>query len=246
VARFIAAITGSRKTSIGDVPTLIACVRNALAGLGTIGQPEALAEPPAPVRRRKARKAAVAVAPEEATATPRRRRGRPRSVEAPAEDRARRPKPAATAPVAPRLMRRAEVAPAEPTFLEVRSPLQTILRGVVRWFDQRTRQGLLRLPGFSDDVAIEAAMLEKSGISRLYKGQEIDATVAGENGSAQLVALALPGRVAEPGGGLFKTGSARRNAKPVVVEMKRDSMRRAAARVEAEHVLGKNGRGNSD
>jgi hypothetical protein len=160
VARFIAAITASRKTSLDDVPALIASVRGALAGLATLGQKEAPAAVAAPVRRRKARKVAVAaVVTEDVTAAPRRRRGRPRLSEAPVEDRARRPEPVAAAPVAPKLMRRAEVAPVEPTILDIRPSATTILRGVVRWFDQRTRQGLLRLPGFSDDVAIEAAML---------------------------------------------------------------------------------------
>jgi len=147
-------------------------------------------------------------------------------------------------------MRRAEVTPAEPAgiqapILQARAPQNTVLRGVVRWFDLKTRQGTLRLPGFAEDIAIETGALESAGISRLYKGQEVEATVAGENGSARLLSLALPGRVAEPPKGLFATGPVRRHAKPVVVEMKRDAMRRAAALVEAELVLGSNGRSRS-
>jgi hypothetical protein len=111
----------------------------------------------------------------------------------------------------------------------------------VRWFDLQTRQGAVRLPGFGNEVAIDGAAVARAGISRLYKGQEIEATVSEEDGNVRLVSLALPGRAKAAGGGLFKTGSGRRNAKPVVVEMKRDSMRRAAARIEAEQILG-NGR----
>src|SRR5882724_7050395 len=109
VARFIAAITASRKTSIDDVPALIASVRGALAGLATLGQQEIPAKLAAPIRRRKVRKAAAvaAAAPKDIAAAPRRPRGRPRLTEVPTEDRARRPEPAAAAPVAPRLMRRA-------------------------------------------------------------------------------------------------------------------------------------------
>jgi hypothetical protein len=136
------------------------------------------------------------------------------------------------------------VAPAETlTVLEPRPPEQSTLRGIVHWFDQRTRQGTLRLPGLSGDVAIDGAVLEKAGISRLYKGQEIEATVSGENGATRLLAVKLPSRLEEPVHGLFKSGGARRHAKPVVVEMKRDGLRRAAARVEAEHVLGSPSRG---
>jgi cold shock CspA family protein len=138
----------------------------------------------------------------------------------------------------PQLMRRADVAPvAESSPLEPR-PQTGTLRGVVRWFDLNTRQGTLRLPGFGDEVTIDGAALERAGISRLYKGQEIEATVADEGGSVRLVSLSLPGRVDAPAHGLFRAGSARRNAKPVIVEMKRDAMRRTAARIEAEQILG--------
>jgi hypothetical protein len=48
--------------------------------------------------------------------------------------------------------------------------------------------------------------------------------------------LALPGAVSGSplGGGVVKG----RQARPVVVELKREALRRAAARAEAEHVLG--------
>jgi cold shock CspA family protein len=239
IAHFIATIVAARLTPIGEIQQMIASLSETVEKLRNGKSEAAPAAAPAPRRR----KAAVAI---DASA-PKRGRGRPRKSAPPVEERVRRPEPVMVAPVAPRLMRRAEVAPAEPfggqaTILQNSGPQKTVLRGVVRWFDLRTRQGALRLPGFAEDITIEASTLESAGISRLYKGQEVEATVSGENGSARLLSVALPGRAADPAKGLFATGSARRHSKPVVVEMKHDAMRRAAARVEAEHVLGSNGR----
>ena len=152
---------------------------------------------------------------------------------------ARNPPPPEPAPppAVPRLMRRAEVTHAEPAIPELlQSPHEGRRRGVVRWFDARTGRGMLRIPGFAEDVALDPDMLQRAGLSRLYKGQEIEALVTGENGHSHLVSVALPGQPAAKGG--LKVGGMRRHAKPVVVEMKRDALRRAAARVEAEHVLG--------
>jgi hypothetical protein len=228
IAHFIAKILAARPTTSEEVPDLVISIRDTLAALSSGEIPSAptndvmASRPtgPAPsVPRRKRRNiAAVKAMPE---------------VSEVAEP---------VIPAVPQLMRRADVAPApQPLPFDMSPPQNGTLRGVVRWFDLTTRQGTLRLPGFGDEVTIDAATLERAGISRLYKGQEIEATVVGSNGSVQLVSLALPGRVA-PEHGLFKTGAARRNAKPVVVEMKRDSMRRTAARIEAEQILG-NGRG---
>lgn len=149
------------------------------------------------------------------------------------------PEPAPPPAAAPRLMRRAEVARPVVTAVAADPSQPSRLRGIVRWFDPRTRHGAIRAPGF-DDLAIVAQVMEASSIARLYKGQEVEATVIGSGSGARLIALALPAAATAPakGGG---TGSARRHAKPVVVEMKRDAMRRAGARIEAEHVLG-NGR----
>jgi cold shock CspA family protein len=112
------------------------------------------------------------------------------------------------------------------------------VRGVVRWFDPRSGKGMLQLPGMGD-VGFEAHLLATSGISRLFKGQEIEATLADGGAPPRLQRLALPGAsTASPLGssGVVKT----RHAKPVVVELKREALRRAAARAEAEHVLGSN------
>jgi cold shock CspA family protein len=116
------------------------------------------------------------------------------------------------------------------------APPRSTLRGIVKWFDARERKGALRLPGFGGDVAIDAQLLAESGIQRLYKGQEIEATVNGTAEAPRLVKLALPGGAQPllPRGGVVRG----RHAKPVVVELKREGLRRVAARAEAEQVLG--------
>jgi hypothetical protein len=212
IAHFIAKILAVRPMPSDEIPYLVASVRDTIealqAGTARVALPEA---------------------PQPTVAEPRQRR------------RARHPPSAAEppppAPIMPQLMRRAEVAPASAPF-EPRPMKNGTLRGIVRWFDFNTRQGTVRLPGFGDELAIDSATLERAGISRLYRGQEIEATVAADNDGVRLVELALPGRAQPDAHGVFKAGAARRNAKPVVVELKRDAMRRAASRIEAEHILG--------
>jgi hypothetical protein len=224
ISHFIAKILAARQTTSEEIPYLITTIRNTVQALRSGIAPFGSVEPQPP---------AVATLPE-------RRARRPRAATAPVARVARRSEPVpAPAPAVPQLMRRAEVAPAvEPVAFEMRAAKAGTLRGIVRWFDFSTRQGTLRLPGFGDEVAIDAAALERAGISRLYKGQEIEATVTTENDRVRLVELALPGRAAPGAHGIFKAGTARRNAKPVIVELKRDAMRRTASRIEAEHVLG--------
>jgi hypothetical protein len=227
IAHFIAKILAARPTSTEEIPGLVASIRDTVgmlrAGLGD-AMPRETAEsvPAKPV----------------ATSPPRRPRRRIAAAPA-APEITRRGDPEPVIQILPRLMRRSEVAPApEPAVFEVRPVKDGTLRGVVRWFDLHSRQGSLRLPGFGEEVTIDGALLDRAGLSRLYKGQEIEATVSGDNGSVHLVSLALPGRAEPAANGLFKAGAARRNAKPVVVELKRDAMRRTAARIEAEHLLG--------
>jgi cold shock CspA family protein len=113
------------------------------------------------------------------------------------------------------------------------------LRGVVKWFDPRAGKGALRLPGFSGDVLFDARILAESGIARLFKGQEVEATISGGNGRPpQVQRIALPGSAAATPVGAGVVHS--RRAKPVLVELKREALRRAAARAEAEHLLGPN------
>lgn len=232
IAHFVAKILAARQTTSEEIPHLITCVRDTIHALhGEIVRPVLPA----------VQQAAVAEPRE------RRRTRRPKDAVAPMVrvTRHSEPPPAPT-PAVPQLMRRAEVTPvAEPAAVATWVVKGGTLRGIVRWFDVSARQGALRLPGFGDEVAIDAAALERAGISRLYKGQEIEATVTTENERVRLVELALPGR-AEPGAhGIFKSGTTRRNAKPVIVELKRDAMRRTASRIEAEHVLGSSGRHDS-
>ena len=227
IAHFVAKILAARQTKNEDIPQLVASVRDTIDALRAASTEPGIDRSPA---RQMPQPAAAA------PSAPRRRRT---VVIKPTERRARRPEPEPIAPAVPRLMRRAEVAPApEPPPFEMRSPQTGTLRGVVRWFDLNTRQGTLRLPGFGDEVVIDGAVLERAGIPRLYKGQEIEARVADDGGGVRLVSLALPGRVESNAHGVFKAGAPRRNAKPVVVELKRDAMRRTAARIEAEHILG--------
>lgn len=226
IAHFTAKILAARPTSREEIPDLVAIIRDTLMTLRA-----------RPVGTRPRETAEVVSAQPVAARVPRRRRQK--LAASPARPTAPRDEPEPVIQIVPQLMRRAEVAPAaEPTPFEVRPAKDATLRGVVRRFDPHIRQGLLRLPGFGEEVAIDGALLDRAGISRLYKGQEIEATVSDASGSLQLVALALPGRAEAAANGLFKAGGPRRNARPVVVELKRDSMRRAAARIEAEQILG--------
>ena len=224
IAHFIAKILAARQTPSDEIPYLVASVRDTIEALQEGTARALLAEAPQP---------------QITEAQERRLTRRPRVAAEPATRATRRSERPPALPVVPQLMRRAEVAPA-PTAVPVETwPMKNgTLRGIVRWFDLNTRHGTLRLPGFGDELAIDAATLKRAGISRLYKGQEIEATVSADNDGVRLIALALPGR-AEPGAhGVFKAGTVRRHARPVVVELKRDAMRRTASRIEAEHVLG--------
>jgi cold shock CspA family protein len=134
-------------------------------------------------------------------------------------------------------VRRAEVAPAPQAAVvaPLAAPPSGTVRGIVRWFDPKSGKGALRLPGYGD-VGFEGQLLAESGITRLFKGQEVEASLSETGGTPQVKRLALPGAVtAAPLGGGVVRG---RHARPVVVELKREALRRAAARAEAELVLG--------
>jgi cold shock CspA family protein len=138
---------------------------------------------------------------------------------------------------APTLVRRAELAaqaPAEPAALLAPMPAGAI-RGVVQWFDSRAGHGALRLPGFSRDVSVDAATLASFGVARLFKGQEIEATLEGAGEHTRLASLRLVNAApATPvSGGTVHD----RHAKMVVVELKNQPQRRNAARAEAELLL---------
>jgi cold shock CspA family protein len=219
-ARLIATLLAHRPTAADEVPGLIRTVHGALARLGQ----EEIPEPAPPVVMRVQR-----IAPA-APRRPRVKRAAPEAFE---------PVEPAAPPPAPKLVRRAEVAAAPQTPPSLAPTNGSTVRGIVKWFDPRTGKGALRLPGFSGDVALDARLLTESGITRLFKGQEVEAMLAEGTGAPQLQHLALPGTVAASplgGGGMVRS----RRAKPVLVELKRESLRRAAARAEAEHLLGPN------
>jgi len=259
IARFIAKILAHRATPISEIPQVVEAVQRGLEML----QAPAAASVPAAVDESyfgetytvdafdNTSPAEIAAEAAEAL-TPKRRRGRPRKEILPFAPAA---EPARAAPVlAPRLMRRAEVAASEggwrsaadttaaaPADNVLRAP-KAALRGVVKWFDARTKSGALRLPGYGDEIAVDADALDRAGIPRLFKGQEIEASIAEDGqGRARLITLSLPGRPETetllPHSSA--PGSARRHAKPVVIELKRDALRRIAARVEAEQILGR-------
>ena len=110
-----------------------------------------------------------------------------------------------------------------------------MVRGVVQWFDTRTARGTLRLQGVSSDLPVDGDMLTAAGLTRLFKGQEIEATLEDGDDTPKIAALRLlnlsPNSPAM--GGTVRD----RHAKQVVVELKREALSRAAARAEAELLL---------
>lgn len=217
-AYLIAKLLGRRQTSPAEIPDLIRTVHYALSHLGAPEESEEQEQE------------------ETAAPAPRPPRRQPRA--APSEPVAVA-EPVPTPPPQPRLLRRAEVisvAPlAEATPPSLLPPRSGTVRGVVQWFDARTGHGTLRLPGCSSDVPVTAEMLNAWGITRLYKGQEVTATLSGTGDAIRLVGLTLPGTAAPV---LASAGTVRdRHAKTVVVELKREALRRGAARAEAEFLL---------
>jgi cold shock CspA family protein len=209
--RLIAKLLAHRATPVDEVAGLIRDVHGAVTRLQ---EPAARSEKPSPPA---------------ATPRPPRRRDAAQPAVTPAEP----PSPVAPAP-ASKLVRRAQMPAATPTPPLSPATASGRIRGIVKWFDPRAGKGALRLPGFAGDIALDAGLLAQSGIGRLFKGQEVDATFAKAAGAPQLERLALPGAAAGPVAGFVRS----RRAKPVIVELKREAMRRVAARTEAEHLLG--------
>jgi hypothetical protein len=219
-AHLIAKLLANRRTSLDEIPGLIESVQRALANLGTTAKEISIVSAPALKERRTHGKRAVTL-PKSPSKSP--------AIAAPPE-----PAPKALPSM---LVRRAaviSVAPATQSATFAPAP-SNALRGVVQWFDSRTGQGTLRLAGLSRDVPVDAAMLAAFGIPRLFKGQEIGATLDGAVETPKVVALHLanaPATSAASGGMVLD-----RHAKPVVVELKREAQRRSAARAEAELLL---------
>ena len=226
-ARMIAKLLVERPTPHQEIPQLIDAVHRTLAKLE--GRDEATAtSAPAEVAMPTATSGGAQDAP-----TPKRRGRKPRTTTptavVPSEDRP-------PSPPAPTLLRRAEVqAPVEVAPLQPPPARDRMTRGVVRWFDPQSRRGALRLQGVSGDLPFEPTTLEKANISRLFKGQEVEAELGGPPDAPTLIGFRLlaAGQAAHVNPGLVRA----RQQKPVMVELKREALRRAAARDAAEALL---------
>lgn len=239
VASMVARILGGRVLPASEVPALIDTVRSTVARI--------LNPPPALPEIREAEAAPLAPRARRGRGRPRgstgRKPGRPRKVALPP------PVEAPSPPPAPRLVRRAEAvvvatAPAEPAVLE--APPSTAVRGVVRWFDPARQTGGLRLTGVPEDVPVEPAVFAAAGVTRLFKGQEVEAELSRTDGRVRVTALRIPGgptRAQSTSGPIAALGG--RRPRVVIVEKKRDALKRVAARSEAEHLLGANGQTKS-
>ncbi len=217
-ARLVAKLLAARHTPLDEVPHLIENVQRALSNLES-AEPSAAAAAPLVQRR-----------PHHAKAKSRPPKRPPLASAAPVPPIEIAPRPAATT-----LVRRTAIAAAPATAALFSLPTSNAVRGVVQWFDSRSGDGMLRLPGLSRDLPVDAATLASFGISRLFKGQEIDATLAGPADAPKLTALHLANA---PAVAPIVVGTVRdRHAKTVVVELKREAPRRSAARAEAELVL---------
>jgi len=253
--RFIARILAAQPTAVTEVAETIVSLARAVDNLGIAAVPSGDVAPP------KARTVKVATPREAATeiptipetivlkprgaaaSRPRRRIAEESTEIEPEVELAPEPVPQ------PRLLRRAEIVHPEHDPIAALQPVRPAggpVRGVVKWFDGKSGKGALRLTGVSGDVALERGVLEQSGIKRLYKDQEIEATVEDHGrGRVTLTSLSLPGRQPANGAaaGMFGAGTAgttnvQRQARSILVEVKRDGVRATSAREEAEHVLG--------
>ena len=229
---FVSKVLGARATPAGEVASVITAIS---AGLAALSGTKAVASQPVVLPAVRAPRAIPVQPPKRAPRQRRPRKAAPESVPAPVVE-------APAAPAASKLLRRSHVAVAEAPKLQAPKPAEGTVRGVVKWFDGKTLKGALRLAGISGDVALEAATLQRSGIRRLYKDQEIEAIVEPAGDQVRLVTLSLPGR----GTGLaaaaaFGSSNAMRRPRQVTVEVKRDGVLQKNARAAAEHVLG-NGR----
>lgn len=226
-ARMIAKLLAERPTAHQEIPQLIDVVHRTLSGLNGTRPIQG----PAPQKGQAApdQTDAVSVAPK--------RRGRKPRAEA--ESAAAPPAEIKTTPApTPTLLRRAEVKDKEPVQVAPLTPppsRERLTRGVVRWFDPQTRRGALRLQGVSGDLPFEPPLLERSNITRLFKGQEVEAELGGTADAPQVIGFRLlaAGPATHVNPGMVRA----RQQKPVMVELKREALKRAAARDAAEALL---------
>jgi cold shock CspA family protein len=239
-AQVVAKLLANRRTSIEEIPSLFENVERAIANLDNAAAPS--------------RKIALRVQDETETELhlEKPRRTRMKRVTPPIDDAAadsdipvemdEAPLPIETIqpepkPVLPTLVRRAEVIHVAPvTAAELFSmPAHGGVHGVVQWFDTRTGRGTLRLQGLSNDIPVEADILAGFGISRLFKGQEIEAVLEGSGDTTKITSLRLTNA---PSASPLMGGTVRdRHAKQVVVELKREGPSRSAARDAAELLM---------
>ena len=231
VARMVARLVGGQETAASDVPGLVETVSAALEQIlyPTAPAPAVDIDDEPPVREARPRRA-----PRQAEGA--RKPGRPRKAEV-VEPIEATPTP----PPAPRLVRRAEAAAAPPAAesTPLAPPANGMVKGVVRWFDPARQTGGLRLTGVPEDVAVEPAVFVAAGVTRLFKGQEIEAQIDRGEGRVRVTALRVPGgpvTVPTTSGPIAAMGG--RKPRMVIVEQKRDALKRVAARTEAEHLLG--------
>ena len=234
IAHMVARLVGGQETAASDIPALVETVNAALARILHPGAEPASAEAPDEISVHRERQR-----------QPRRHReagrkpGRPRKVEVPL------PVEAPAPPPAPRLVRRAEAVASPPTTDATAlapPPAPSLVRGVVRWFDPARQTGGLRLTGVPEDVAVEPAVFVAAGVTRLFKGQEIEAELDRGERRVRVTALRVPGGPAATptvSGPIAAMGG--RRPRVVLVEKKRDALKRVAARTEAEHLLGPTG-----
>jgi cold shock CspA family protein len=233
-ARVVAKLLSKRHTTINEIPDLIENVERALQALESNAGTSIKKEPNTVVAK-------PVTEPRVKRASGLRKRQEAPLVAPVAEqaDAAAKPapEPQEIKPAQPTLLRRAEVIhvapvtppPAPPT------PANGIVRGVVQWFDTRTSRGTLRLQGISSDLPIDGDILAAAGLTRLFKGQEIEATVEGGEETPKISALRLLNLA--PNSPVMGGTVRDRHAKQIVVELKREALSRAAARAEAELLL---------
>jgi len=230
IAHMVARLVSSQAIAGSEIPALVRTVRDAVAQIldpmpvaPTVDESDAASPHPAR-RHRRARRAPTGRKP-----------GRPRKVVVP------EPEAVPVPPPAPRLVRRAEavVSAPVPEFAALAPHPSGTLRGVVRWFDPARQSGGLRLTGIPEDVPVEPAVFAAAGVTRLFKGQEVEAQVSRAEGRVRVTALRIPGGPAATpsvSGPIAAMGG--RRPRVVIVEKKRDGLKRVAARTEAEHLLG--------
>jgi len=219
-ARMIAKLLANRATARDEIPDLIVQVHRTLSNIDRPrGRPE-VAKDGAAVKTK--------------AAAPSKRRGRkPREAAPPDAVTAVKVTPVVSP--APTLLRRAEIKETVEAAPAPAPSLDGTARGVVRWFDPQTRRGGLRLQGVGGDVAVEPQLLAQCNITRLFKGQEVEARLSGTPEAPKLleVKLRTAGADAHVSPGLVRA----RQQKPVVVELKREALKNHTARDAAEQLL---------